>query len=315
MDTINKGFRPLWRTVIGPFFFSASMLSLAACDREPEGQVVAVVNGDEVTVQELNGELAGVGATDGEDQGTRNAALDRVVERRLLADVARDQDIESSPEYILRAKKLQETLLVQMLNEKLAREVKDPSPQDVDRMISENPQAFRDRTLFALDQVVFQDPEREDVMASLGPTKTMDEVVAVLNRAGVKFQRGNATVDSATLPANMFAQFRQIGTSEPMIIPAGNRITVAKIIATRPMPLTGNAARPVASTGFTRRETQKRLRELLTAARQEAEIKYQSGYSKPEGAASANSLPAPAPAASPSRAPAEAAMSANAPEP
>ncbi|MGX7953594.1 hypothetical protein ACWPM1_13660 [Tsuneonella sp. HG249] len=272
---------------------AAILAGLAACDRAPEGQVVAVVNGEEITTDELNGELPPQANSAEGDKATRNAALDRVVERLLLAEAAREQGVDSSPEYILREKKLRETLLVQMLNEKLAREIKDPSAQDIDKMIAGNPQAFSGRTVYALDQLVFQAPKRPGIIEALEPTKTMDEVAAVLNRAGIKFQRGSTTVDSVTLTPQMFAQFQRIGTSEPMIMAAGPSVTVAKIVAERAVPITGNAARPLAGTGYRREETQKRLRELLKSARGEAEITYQSGYGAPSaGASTATTAPA-----------------------
>ena len=260
-----------------------ALASLGGCDRQPEGQVLAVVNGDEITTEEVNGELPGSVDQGDAGQPIRNAALQRVVDRLVLADVAREQGIDSSPEYVLREKKLRETLLVQMLNEKIAREIKDPSSQDIDRMIADNPQAFADRTVFALDQLVFQMPKRPGILESLKPTKSMDEVVAVLNRSGIRFQRGNTTVDSATLTPAMFAQFRKIGSSEPMIIPVGQSVSVAKIVASRPVPVTGDSARPLAGTGYKREATQKRLRGLLETARQDAKITYQSGYGPPDG--------------------------------
>ena len=265
---------------------SVALAGLASCDRQPEGQVLAAVNGDEITTEEVNGELpANVDKGDA-GQASRNAALQRVVDRLVLADAAREQGIDSSPEYILREKKLRETLLVQMLNEKIAREIKDPSAQDIDKMIADNPQAFADRTVFALDQLVFQAPKRPGILEALKPTKTMEEVVAVLNRSGIKFQRGSTTIDSATLTPAMFAQFRKIGSSEPMIIPVGQSVTVAQIVASRPVPITGDPARPLAGTGYKREAAQKRMQELLETARREAKITYQSGYGPPEGAAS-----------------------------
>ena len=286
------------------------LAGLAGCDRKPEGQVVAVVNGHEITTEELNGELPRTVEPGDEDQASRNAALQRVVDRLLLAEAARDKNINSSPEFILREKKLRESLLVQMLNEKFARDIKDPSPQDIDRMIADNPQAFGDRTVFSLDQLVFTAPKRPGILQALRPTKTMDEVVTVLNRSGISYQRGNTTVDSAALTPSMFAEFQKIGSSEPMIIPAGSSVTVAKIVSARPVPITGDPARPLAGTGYKREETQKKFQELLQTARREADITYQSGYSAPEalaspaaGAASARS-PAPAAQAGASRTPA-----------
>lgn len=285
---------------------SVALLGLSACDKKAEGQVVAVVDGDEVTAQEVNGEL-GVAAAQGEPtQQMRNVALNRLIDRRLLAAVARDEGVESSPEYILRKRQLEENLLVQMMGEKLARDQKQPTAQQVNQMMAENPQAFADRTVFALDQIVFQMPPRRDVFDALTPAKTMAEVVATLNKFGIKFQRGNNTIDSANLPPAVFQQFKRVGSSEPIVIPSGNTVTVAMIMQSEAAPISGPAARSVATNAHMRREVEKAMKTKLDAKRKAAEIEYQSGFSAlPQpgtgGAGqSANTAPAAAtPAAAP----------------
>src|SRR3546814_20624863 len=70
-----------------------SIIALAACDKEPTGQVAAVVNGDEITLQEINAELGNTAIPEGVDKKVvQQAALERIVERRLLAQAARDED-------------------------------------------------------------------------------------------------------------------------------------------------------------------------------------------------------------------------------
>jgi peptidyl-prolyl cis-trans isomerase C len=139
---------------------AAALLGLSGCDKKAEGQVVAIVNGDEITAQEVNGELGAAAAQGEPNQQMRNVALARLVDRRLLADVAREEGLDRSPDFILRQRTMEEGLLVQMMGEKLARDKKQPTAQQIDQMIAENPQAFADRTVFALDQIVFQMPPR-----------------------------------------------------------------------------------------------------------------------------------------------------------
>lgn len=271
-----------------------ALLGLSGCDKKPEGQVVAVVDGDEITAQEVNGELGAAAGQGNPDQQTRNVALNRLIDRRLLAGVARDEGIESSPEFILRKRNLEENLLVQMMGEKLARDNKQPTAQQLDQMIAENPQAFSERTIFALDQIVFPTPSRRDVFEALTPAKTMAEVVATLNRLGIRFQRGNNTIDSANLPPQVFQQFKRVGTSEPLVIPANGGVTVAMITRSEAAPIAGQAARNVATNAYAKREVEKALKAKLDAARKAGKIEYQEGFSAlPQaGAAGTPSSPA-----------------------
>lgn len=269
-----------------------ALLGLSGCDKKAEGQVVAVVDGEEITSQELNGELGAAAAQGEPDQQMRNVALNRLIDRRLLAGVARDEGVESSPEYILRKRQIEENLLVQMMGEKLARDNKQPTQQQLDQMIAENPQAFADRTIFALDQIVFPMPPRRDVFDALTPAKTMAEVVATLNKFGIKFQRGNNTIDSANLPPQVFQQFKRVGSNEPLVIPGGNAVTVAMITQSEAAPISGPAARSVATNAYAKREVEKVLKSKLDAARKAGEIEYQEGFSAPKAPGSASSAAA-----------------------
>lgn len=276
-----------------------ALLGLSGCDKKAEGQVVAIVDGDEITSQEVNGALGAAAAQGEPDQQMRNAALNQLIDRRLLAGVARDEGVESSPEYILRKRTMEEGLLVQMMGEKAARDNKQATPQQIDQMIAENPQAFADRTVFALDQIVFPMPPRRDVFDALTPAKTMGEVVTALNKFGIKFQRGNNTIDSANLPPAVFQQFKRVGTSEPMVIPAGRAVTVAMITQSEAAPLTGPAARQVAGNAYAKREVEKTLKAKLDAARKNGEIEYQAGFSAPGATPPAAGAAAPKAAAAP----------------
>jgi peptidyl-prolyl cis-trans isomerase C len=285
---------------------AAALLGLSGCDKKAEGQVVAIVNGDEITAQEVNGELGAAAAQGEPNQQMRNVALARLVDRRLLADVAREEGLDRSPDFILRQRTMEEGLLVQMMGEKLARDKKQPTAQQIDQMIAENPQAFADRTVFALDQIVFQMPPRRDVFDALTPAKTMSEVVATLNKFGIKFQRGNNTIDSANLPPAVFQQFKRVGGSEPIVIPSGNAVAVAMITRSEVAPVSGQAARAMAANALTKREVEKQLKSRLDAARKSGEIEYQEGFSAPPqpGAGPAAPRPAGGAATAPAAAPA-----------
>lgn len=272
---------------------------VAGCNKQPEGQVVAVVNGEEITLQELNAEMGGAQAAEGADaQDVRNRALNNIISRRLLSEVAEEEQIASSPEYIIRRRQMEDALLVQMLSQKIARELDEPTAAELEAFIAENPQMFARRTIFALDQIRFQPPTRDDYLEQLAATQTMADVVAVLNRLGIQFQRGNARVDSASVPTNMFNQIVQVGSSEPFVVPAPGMVTVSHVLASQAAPIAGEQAQTVATNALRQRTVATELEERLEAAKAEAGIDYQPDFGPPPEAS-----PAIAPTGAPTPAP------------
>ena len=69
----------------------AAAALLAGCHRgAPDGQVAATVNGEEVTLQELNTEIQASNIPQGMDkQVAQQQALQHIIDRKLLLDAAR----------------------------------------------------------------------------------------------------------------------------------------------------------------------------------------------------------------------------------
>ena len=75
-------------------------IALSGCgmiggDKAPKGQVVATVNGEEITVTELNRELAGAApANPAERKAAEQAALESIITRKLVAQASKDQNLD-----------------------------------------------------------------------------------------------------------------------------------------------------------------------------------------------------------------------------
>ena len=269
-----------WTAVVTAAIF------LAGCDKQPEGQVVAVVNGDEITLQELNAELGNAQLPEGAAKDEiRNQALDNIINRRLLAGVAREQGIDSSPDFIIRRRQLEEALLVQMLAQKTARPMKQPTSQEITEFVSQNPQMFAERSALMLDQIRFATPPTQDYLKALEPAKSMAEVVTTLNRLGIKFERGNVQADTATMPLELFNRLKAVGTSEPFIIPGPGGVAVSQLVASRPAPLPENQVTPAATNLIQCRNLANELNSMIESAKAEAGIDYQEGFAAPKSGA------------------------------
>ena len=129
------------------------LAGLSACNREATGQVAAVVNDEEITLQEVNAEIAALQIPDTADKkAVQQQAIQRIIERRLLAQAAVDDGIDSSQDYLIRERQLRDSLLVQLLGERVERTTKPPEPAELDRYIAENPGLFKDRKIFSVEQ-------------------------------------------------------------------------------------------------------------------------------------------------------------------
>jgi peptidyl-prolyl cis-trans isomerase C len=256
-------------------------LMASACDKKAEGQTVAVVNGEEITAAELNAELASAKLPEGVDKAQARARiLQTMVDRRLLAQQAKKDGLDKSPEFLNRQRKMTEELLINMFASRQIDTAKLPSNSEIEKFEASHPWIFDKREVWSLDQVRFPMPADSGVRKKLSDAKSLEEITAALTAANVSFNRQKNRLDTAVVPQNIYGQLSTVG-SEPFIIPVGNQAVASVIVGREAAPLTGDKARPVAVSAMRREQTGNLVQNRLKAAREAAKIEYKEGFAPP----------------------------------
>ena len=132
----------------------ALCLVAAGCSSAPQGQVVATIDGEEVTQHELLTELEMEGA-DGTlqlDPSRQAAALERIIDRKLLATAARSALIDRSPDFQIAALAEREKLLARMLLRRSADSVPSPTTDDIAKRIADQPWRYGERAAMLVER-------------------------------------------------------------------------------------------------------------------------------------------------------------------
>jgi EpsD family peptidyl-prolyl cis-trans isomerase len=299
---------------------ATAALALAGCEKlgiggksAPKGQVVATLDGQEITVLEVNAELAGTAIPPTMSRrDAEKVALENIITRRMLSKAAEERELNKRPEFLLQERRASEQLRVQALARDIAAKVVTPTRDEAEKFMSENPFLFANRQFLIMDQIQFLRPENIEKLGLEG-AKTMPQVEQILTANNVQFRRQPASLD--TLGANpafvkevttvlakspdelfMFAT-RPEGAPAPVIL-------VNQVKETRVQPFTGDKAREYA-VNFLRNE---RIQNALKAEverqqkSQKERVVFQPGWEpakKKPGAAKAPAmdLAAPAPGA------------------
>ncbi len=268
---------------------------VAGCNRggeTPKGQVVATVNGDDITIHELNSELSlARPPADVPRKTVEQVVLARVIERKMLADVARERQLDKNPNFILAQRRVDDGLLVQALQSDIAKKVPIPTREAAEKYIETHPDQFAQRKLYTIDQIQFLRPAN---IASIGlePAKTMSDVADVLTKNKIEFRRNNAGIDALQVNPALVAEIGKILARNPNEVfmfadqPQGapapimyvNKVTDIKV-----QPFTGEPAITFAQQVLQRENIQKALVDNLATFKKasEAKIKYATGYGPP----------------------------------
>ena len=256
----------------------ASLL-VSACHKEPKGQIVAIVNGDEITMQELNGEFQGVNIPDSADRKRlRKEVLQRLIDRKLIVQKAREQGLDKTPEYISQQRRLEENLLVSMLGQKIAQTVPMPDDRDVRQYIVDNPTQFSQRQQLLLDQIQFQAPRDVNKLMTLKDSHSLDDIAAGLEKLKLNYSRGKGVIDTGRLDPQLMRKINELPAGEPFVLPSNGQFVASVIVGRANVTTPDNIARQAATEIVRRRALVNESRAQIAHARTDAQIQYQPGF-------------------------------------
>jgi EpsD family peptidyl-prolyl cis-trans isomerase len=253
--------------------------SLAACDKKPGGQTVAVVNNEEITAADLNAELSNsnVSAADA-SKDVRAQALERLIDRRLLAQQAKADGIDKSPEFLNQERRQNETLLINMLIQRQAKTQQVPSADNIAKFEASRPGMFAKHEIWTLETINYPLPKDPAVTAKIAAAKSLDEVAQTLAAAGIQSTRVTRQFDTAVLPASIYAQLANLAPGEPFIAPGPDRAVASVITDRKPAPFTSDQSRQLALAQMKREQVEQLVMQRVRDLKAKAKIQYQPGF-------------------------------------
>ena len=257
----------------------ALLVLVTGCQKKVGGQVVAVVNGEEITQQDVNAELQGASVPPTADKkAVTNQIIQRIVDRTLLVQKAKAEGLDKSPTYLEQVRHAQDAIAVNLLEGKAAKGVALPDSNAIDTFIAGNPSLFAGRKVYKLDQLVFGQPSDPTVLRKLQPAHTLDAVAAVLTASNIQFTRGSSQLDTGSVPPAIATKIAQLPHGEPFIAPERGQIFVSVVVAEQNNPTPAEQARTAAVNILRQQAIGAAMQKQLETARTAAKLQYEPGF-------------------------------------
>jgi EpsD family peptidyl-prolyl cis-trans isomerase len=263
---------------------AVAVVGLSGCgSKTPSGQVVANVDGDDITRRDLVTELqaSGNGATPSEDnlKKLQPALVQQVVNRKLLVAQAKKEGIDKTPEYLAAVQRAGEVLMVQQLIQRWGSKLDVPSEGEVQAFIAANPQMFGERKVFVVDQI--RSTASGISPAQLQPLKTNDAVAAFLQSQRHPVERGQATLDSMQMSQAQYNQLVKLPAGEPIVAISDGMLMSNVISDIRNAPVPEDRQMTAAKAALAQQAGRTMVENQIRSLRQSAKIDYQPGFAPP----------------------------------
>lgn len=257
-----------------------ALLLLAGCGKGDEGPAAATVNGEVITVAQLDAELKAAEVSNPDDPAVRNLALQRMIARRLLAQSGREQKLDEAPGADLLKAAAIETWEAALAESAELAKAGPPTAAEAQAYVAQHPEMFARRTAYLVDRLVLPSKPDATLAKALEPAETLEAVEAVLQQNKAPYQRAVGELDSLTMPAKLSTQVAALAPGELFVLPEHGGLSINRVRASKVQPVVGEAA-----TAFVVRRLQDERRgravgDLVASLRESAKVTYGEGFAE-----------------------------------
>jgi EpsD family peptidyl-prolyl cis-trans isomerase len=286
---------------------AVAAVALAACGRDdasrPASQVAVKVNKEEITVHQLNNQLAQLRnlSADQQKQATRQV-LERMIDQELLVQKALERKLDRDPRTMQAIESSRRQILAQAYLEQLAQQAGRPTPEEVKRFYAERPELFAERRIYRLQELAIPAREGLTVQAleeTVKRAKTLNDVVAWLKEKEIPFNANQTVKAAEQLPLEVLPRLAQLGVGQVMLMPAQQGFLLVQVAAAERQPLDEKQAQPYIEQFLANQKRLALAQSEVKQLRDGAKIEYVGDFASAAGASP------PAPAAAPAAAKAE----------
>ena len=278
---------------------------------KPASQVVAKVNGTELTVHQVNYALQRIPNLNPEQSKAASLQVVRnLVDQELALQQALADKMDRDPAVVQALDAARRQILAEAWMSRKVGAPVEPTDAEVQEYFSAHPELFAERKLYRLQEVAIKVPEdqREAVRAQLAQSKSLNEFGEWLKAQNLEVKAVQGVKPAEQLPLAMLPQLSKMPKGQATAVNTPDGLLVVIVADTQAQPVTLEQVKPAIVARLQGEARQKAVQAQVDALKAAAKIEYLGEF------ADAGKEPAAAPAAAApaAEAPAEAAPDADA---
>ena len=259
----------------------ALTLLTAACTdgekKKPLTQVAAKVNGEEISIHQLNAVIAREGFAAGADSSDFNRrVLERLIDQQVLVSQAEEAKLDRDPNVLLRLDMARREILSQAFLDKQLAGLSQPTPGDVHTYYQSNPDLFSERRIYDLQEIRVQaTPEiRKDLEQLAESHKSFEEMSRYIADRGMKYQIVEAVRPAEQLPLEVLPKLAELKDKETGLIESQGVYSLVHVRSSKRAPITEATAKPAIEAYLTGVKRQKVVADEVKRMREGVKVEY-----------------------------------------
>lgn len=276
---------------------TCALLALGACgERKKEAGVAAAkVNGDEVTVQQINAVLQARNLRPEQADAAGRQVLERLIDQQLALQKADEGKLDRDPRVQQQLDAARREVLARAYLEKVGEAAPKPSAEEIAKYYADKPALFAERRIYNLQEITIE--ARADQVPALreklSTAKNINEFLEFLKAGEFRFGGNQAVRAAEQLPLASLDTIAKLRDGQALMVPTANGVQVVVLAGSRTQPIGLEQAKPAIEQFILNERKRKLVEDDVKALRKAAKIEYIGKFA--DGAPKAGGAAASAP--------------------
>jgi len=286
MTTVAKR---LTRTITALAVASAITLLIAGCGKKDKAatQVVAAVDGEEISVSQINGVLTRArGITPESLPKAKVDILGGLVEQQLAINLATSQKLDRSPEVVAAIENAKRDILARAALDQIANAVAKPTDEEAKKYYADNPALFSERRVFNLQEIALRKttPNMDQVRAQVASAKSMEDIAAWLKSNKIEFAPNAGSRPAEQVPLEVLPKLHAFKDGQIGLIEGNEGFLIMRVVASRAQPVAEAQALPTIKVFLTNQRGAEAVKLAKVDMKAKAKIEYFGEFAGGEAA-------------------------------
>ena len=208
----------------------AALGLLASCgdkkaSEEKVGQSIVSVNGDEITIHQLNAELQRANVQPAQQEMAGKQITKALVDRQILVQEAIKEKLDRNPKVMQAIESAKTQILAQAYLEGKVASIASPTEAEVTEYRVQHPEIFANRKIYVMDELSFiaESSSRQDLEALSNSAKTLEDVTSWLAAHQIKSGRTQAAHAAESLLAELLNKLSKMVVGDLIFVNGNGR--------------------------------------------------------------------------------------------
>ena len=291
---------PLGRPVKLVLMLAALGLLVSCGDKKTgevkAGQSIVRVNGDEITIHQLNAELQRANVQPAQQELAGKQIAKSLVDRQILVQQAITDKLDRNPNVMQAIESAKAQILAQAYIEGKIASIANPTDSEISDYRAKHPEIFANRKVYIMEELSFiVTPEKvKDLKPLSDSAKTLEDVTAWLDSHQVKYGRTKSAHAAETVPGELLNKFSKMVIGDLIFINANGRTVVGRLVEVKDVPISEKDSKPLIQRIILSQKRKDVAEAELKRLRELAKIEYLNDKFAPSASAEPAAVPPPA---------------------